>query len=119
MPLVSLECQMTQVSDLSPLLGMPLERLTCFDTQVADLSPLAGAPLKHLEINTTPVTDLTPLAGMELETIGFTPKSITKGMEIVREMRSLKEVVPSQSPSPGVRYAPAEFWRRYDAGEFR
>jgi hypothetical protein len=39
-------------------------------------------------------------------------------MEIRRGVQSLRLVVLSPL-QPVVEYSPAEFWRRYDAGEFR
>lgn len=120
MPLTTLECSETPVSDLSPLQGMPLETLGCFNTGVSDLSPLRGAPLTGLQFSNTPVCDLSPLSGMNLKKIGFTPKSITKGMEVLRQMKGLTMVTLTWSrEAPGASCTPAEFWKRYDAGEFR
>ena len=59
-------------------------------------------------------TDLTPLDGMNLKFLAFTPRSIAKGIEVIRNMKN-----PSH---PGTRYQEfipaAEFRHRYDAGEF-
>ncbi len=72
-------------------------------------------PLEVLDIRSTAVTDLTPLEGMSLRYLGFTPHSITKGLDVVRRMRTLTSIVatPSWDPIPA-----EEFWQRYDAGEF-
>ena len=43
-------------------------------------------------INHTAVTDLTPLRDMQLKEMYFTPKNITKGMEILKEMKSLDSI---------------------------
>ncbi len=66
LPMKSLVCNDTQVSDLSPLKGMQLTELSCFHTQVADLSPLAGMPLSKLQCGDSKVTELKPLQGMPL-----------------------------------------------------
>jgi hypothetical protein len=58
---------------------------------------------------------VTPLQGMPLEMISLTPKNITRGLDILRDMKSLKSI--------GLRYnqrwPAAEFWQRYDKGEFK
>jgi len=59
----------TQVSDLTPLVGMPLEELWLYDTQVIDLTPLADTSLRRLYLNGTQVSDLTPLSGMPLKVL--------------------------------------------------
>ena len=53
MKLTYLDCNNTQVGDLSPLKGMPLTVVLCGTTRVADLSPLKGMPLTHLNCGTT------------------------------------------------------------------
>jgi hypothetical protein len=40
----------------------------------------------------TGLTDLTPLQGMPLEDIRLTPNSITRGLDILRDMKSLKTI---------------------------
>ncbi|MDA1055621.1 MAG: hypothetical protein O3C40_34940 [Planctomycetota bacterium] len=59
--LTELNCQHTQVFDLSPLKGMPLINLLANDTQVSDLSALKGMPLKSLILTTTLIADLSSL----------------------------------------------------------
>jgi Leucine-rich repeat (LRR) protein len=81
-----------RVSDLSPLRGKKLKELVIDGTQVRDLTPVSGMPLKMLYMYNTPVTDVRPLEGMELEELGFTRRPETP---------------------------PAEFWKKYDAGEFK
>ncbi len=138
MPLEKLDCGFTRVADLSPLKGMPLELLNCDScTLVADLSPLKGMPLRHLGISRTNVTDLaplkgmvtlkrlgladtgrltdlSPLIGMQLDDISLTPKNITQGLDILRAMKSLKIIAIGGAFLPA-----AEFWERYDKGEFK
>ncbi len=71
-------------------------------------------PLKKLSIHKTGVTDLRPLQGMELEEIHLTPRNIIHGLDILRDMQSLKTI--------GIDYTQAwpaaEFWERHDKGEF-
>ena len=114
MPLTSLICYPTQVSDLSPLKGMPLTTLACEGSQISDLSPLQGMPLKYLRCGNTQVSDLSPLEGMNLTSISITSKNITKGLDILRRMKSLKGI--NDAPTPHL--PPDEFWKKYDAGEF-
>ncbi len=102
------------VHDLTPLRGMPLNDLDVDGTRANDLTPLKGAPLTRLAIPST-VSDLTPLDGMRLEHIAFAPNRIRKGLEVLRTMKSLKKLDVSGGPS----LSPGEFWKRYDAGEFK
>ncbi|QDU23598.1 protein kinase domain-containing protein [Urbifossiella limnaea] len=117
MPLQRLDMGGTKTSDLTPLKGMPLKTLKIYRTQIQDLTPLQGMPLKSLSMYESSVTDLSPLKGMQLEDIRLTPKNITQGLDILRDMKSLKTI--------GIHYFPekiwpaAEFWERYDKGEFK
>jgi hypothetical protein len=52
---------------------------------------------------------------MKLGTLGFTPASVSRGMDTIRNMSSLQKFGVEGS---GVTYAPEEFWKKYDAGEF-
>jgi hypothetical protein len=72
-------------------------------------------PLKDLWICGTDITDLTPLQGMRLEDIRLTPKNITRGLDTLRDMKSLKTIGIDSYPS----WPAAEFWERYDKGEFK
>jgi serine/threonine protein kinase len=86
-------------------------------TQMGDagLAQFKGMPLKALAINNTGITDLTPLHGMSLEAIFLTPKNITRGLDILRHMKSLKTI----GIDPVRAWPAAEFWKRYDKGEFK
>ena len=135
MPLTILSCTHSLVSDLSPLRGMPLKRtgmwlyasiqphtaqgipLTYLGVQhtlVSDLSPLKGIPLTKLDCDNTQVFDLSVVRGMALEAATLTPRNITKGLEVIRQMKSITML--------GIEWTnmlPAEeFWRKYDAGDF-
>jgi hypothetical protein len=115
MPLMALKVGNTKVSDLSPINSLSLTDLECHRTQVSDLSPVRGAKLTRLFIFDAPITDLSPLEGMNLLELHFTPSRITTGIELLRKMASLQSISTS---SQGGVYSPAEFWRKYDAGEF-
>jgi serine/threonine protein kinase/formylglycine-generating enzyme required for sulfatase activity len=106
--------QGNQVSDLSPLAGLKLTDLIMFDEQITDLTPLKGLPLSRLIIHGTGVTDLRPLQGMPLVEIRLNPKNITEGLDILRELKSLQAIGIDGTTS----WPPAEFWERYDKGEF-
>jgi hypothetical protein len=71
-----------------------------------------------LNIAGTKVTDLTPLKGRNLTRLIFTPENITKGIEIVRDMESLRELDTSFEGDTPTAMRPADFWSQYDAGEF-
>ena len=114
MPLTFFGCDGTNVSDLSPLAGMPLQELWCGSASVSDLAPLKEMPLRILACNRTHVSNLSPLQGMNIEQIYLTPPAITKGMDAIRQMKSLTAI----GITGGQKWPPAEFWKKYDAGEF-
>ncbi len=108
---------LTELVSLEPLNGLPLTHLYLGGcNQVRDLSPLKGMPLKRLFISSTGVADLSPLKDMPLEGIRLTPRNITKGLEILRDMKSLKTVSAGDATQA---WSAAEFWERYDKGEFK
>ena len=74
---------------------MDVSKLTSVDitsTGITDISALSGAPLKELYMGPTGIADLTPLTGMQIEVLYFFPYSVTKGIEVVREMKSIKKI---------------------------
>ncbi|HEX3658087.1 MAG TPA: serine/threonine-protein kinase [Pirellulales bacterium] len=113
MRLNSLNCVGTKIADISILRGMPLTQVHGLGSQVSELSPLRGAPLMKLNCVGTVVTDLSPLTGMSLTEISFTPQNIVKGLDIIRQMKSLKTI-----GGPGEYLPAAEFWKKYDAGDY-
>jgi serine/threonine protein kinase/Leucine-rich repeat (LRR) protein len=143
MKLTSLHCGGAKVSDLSPLHGMPLTSLNCSHTKVSDASLasikdckdltvliLAGTQvsdaglthlnalknLKRLELQGTKVSSLLPLKDMSLDEIRLTPRNITnQGLAILRKMKSLKSIGTEWNKV----WPAAEFWARYDKGEFK
>jgi eukaryotic-like serine/threonine-protein kinase len=99
----------TEARDFSPLKGAPLKDLNLSVSAVTDLSFVKGMPLKSLDVSVTGegrITDLTPLEGMQLEKLVFEADTVTKGMEILRGMKSLKQI----NGQP-----PEEFWLEYGA----
>lgn len=110
-PVQSLWLNNTPVRDISPLTGCRLISLTLEGTRVADLKPLMKmTSLKRLHIGGAPVSDLTPLKDLKLERLVFTPGTVTKGLNVTRNMKSLKEV----GSTLDVLMPPGEFWSRYD-----
>ena len=61
---------------------------------------------------------LTPLAGMTLQSINFTPKNITKGIEIVRGMKTVEHLSVNDAHN-SEKIKRDDFWKRYGAGEFK
>ena len=51
---------------------------------------------------------------MNLVNIVITPQSITKGLDIIRHMKSIRFI----GVTADAKLSPAEFWKKYDAGEF-
>jgi hypothetical protein len=52
---------------------------------------------------------------MKLTELHFTPRSVTKGIDVIRQMKSLHTIGIGASTG----WEPAEFWRKYDAGDFK
>ncbi len=116
MPLNSLWLNRAPVKDIRPLAGSPLVSLTLEGTRVDDLSPLADIrSLQRLHIGDTPVTDLRPLKNLTLTRLIFTPRRIAKGLKIVREMQSLRELGATLEQ----KMPPAQFWSLWDAGKIK
>jgi serine/threonine protein kinase len=117
MKLTELILEACPVRDLTPLKDMPLTALSLYNCgMVKDLKPLKDMPLIKLELALCgPVADLTPLQGMSLIEVSLTPRFITKGMEVLRQMKSLKAI----GTGLGNKLPPEEFWKRYGAGEFK
>lgn len=139
LPLTQLNLLESRVADLTPLAGMPLESLWLNDTPVTDLKPLAECPLvsltlhrtavndisiarqwptlQRLHLGETSVSDLRPLEGLRLTRLIVTPKNIQHGWDVIRNMSTLTELdIEFREPQ---RWSPEEFWKRFDAGEFR
>ncbi len=108
MPLKMLWLNNTPVTDIAALKNCPLVSLTLEGTHVSDLSPLSTcSSLKRLHIAKTKVTTLFPLKGLQLERLIFTSASITEGLDVAREMESLKEIGSTLDR----RMPPSRFWK--------
>jgi hypothetical protein len=112
----------TQVSDAGLIHFKECKALTQLflpGTKVGDagLAHVKDMPLRVLWIYDTGITDLTPLQGMPLEDIRLTPKNITRGLDILRDMKGLKTIGISWESDKA--WSAAEFWERYDKGEFK
>ena len=82
--------------------------------QVQDLTPLQGMPLTELRLyQCNGLQDITPLRSMRLTRLSFPARKITKGIDIIRRMETLNSIAGEM-----LWYPPAEFWKKYDAGEF-
>ena len=101
----------TGATNLEALRGLAIESLQLFACgHLRDLSPLRDLPLKRLEIHQTQTPDVSGLAGLKLEYLQFDPRTVAKGMEALRAMTSLGSIGGNTAK---------DFWRRYDAGEFK
>lgn len=119
-PLRGMPCKKLSIYDcynvesLEPLRGMPCVELNLYKGgKITDLEPLRGMPLQLLNLDGSGAKDLTPLADLPLRTITFNLGRIEKGLEALRGIKTLTQI----SPGGGLLSA-AEFWKRYDAGEF-
>lgn len=116
MPLESLWLNGTSVTDISPLSECPLVSLTLEGTKVSDLSALSGiTSLQRLHIAGTPVTDLTPLKDLRLTRLIFSPATVTKGLDIIREMATITELGTTFDR----QMQPEQFWALYDQGKLK
>ncbi len=118
LPLQTLWIPRTPVTDLSPLKGKSLLSLDIEATAVDNIEALAGmTSLKRLNIALTPITDVSPLKGLKLERITVTPETVTTGMEVLRDMPSLGQILTTMAGES--RQTSAEFWQKYDAGVWK
>ena len=111
MPLKMLWLNNTEVADIAPISACPLISLTLAGTAVADVSPLANHPtLQRLHIGSTKVRDLSSLGGVKLVRLIFTPSDITNGLDVARDMTTLKELgMTLEGLMP-----PEKFWALHD-----
>ena len=116
MPLGFFEFDTTPVSDISVLREMPLNIVYFSKTKVADLTPLSGSgkTLKTVGFSETRVSDLSPLAGLQITHLIFTPKNITQGIDVIRNMKTIERF----GTYGWEDISPTDFWKKYDNGEF-
>ena len=118
MDLGTLWLRETPVTDLAPIKDLSLVSLDIQGSQIADLSPLAKmTSLKRLNIADCPITDLSPLKELSLTRLIFTPSRIEQGIDVARNMPSLREVDTTFEGQARAK-SPAEFWKLYDEGAF-
>lgn len=110
MPLRDLNISNTPVKNVCPLAKLPLYKLCLSQTKVNDISPLVGVPLRDLYLDETDVQDLSPLKGMSLKVISFDLEKVHKGIEVIREMKTLTLI-------NGIR--PLRFWSNYEQEKVR
>jgi hypothetical protein len=136
MPCTELRLTGQGITSLEPLRGMPCQKLSIYDCphvesleslrgmpcvdlnlyrggKITDLDPLRGMPLQVLSLEGCGAKDLTPLADLPLRTITFGLGRIEKGLEALRGIKTLTQIYSEHG-----RLSAAEFWKRYDAGEF-
>jgi len=112
--LKSLHLVDTLITDVTPLEGLKLNSLSLASSGITDISPIKEMKLSILNLRNSGVTDVSALTGSKLSAIYFTPKNITNGIDILRNMTSL-EFIGTNYRS---RIPPADFWVKYDAGEY-
>ena len=129
LPVIHLECDFSQLSDLSPLKNVPfLTTLWCRKTKVADLAPLRGIPLRSLVIDSTLVRDLSPLGGMPLRNLSCYGTKVTDLSPLKAcPLKSIRcdfvpnrdtDVLRSIKTLETINGLPvAEFWKRVEAGK--
>ena len=86
--------------------------------ELRGLEPIKAMPLTTLHIVESGVRDLTPLNGMTLTEIFLTPKNIKSGMQVLRQMKSLRVIGNGLVFEDKAKFSPDQFWKKYDAGEF-
>ena len=119
MPLTSLHLEgCCEIKDLTPLQGMKLTTLNLvycrgcsgLDAAAGDAAHVAG---RSGLCGTRPVA----LARDDPDGDRVRPQSITQGMNVLRSMTTLKSI--SVGAERRERLTPEDFWKRYDAGEFK
>jgi len=117
LPLQTLWMPGTKITDVAALAGKSMVSLDIEGTAVSTLDPLATmSSLKRLNIVNTQITDLTPLKDLQLERIAFTPQSIITGIDVLRNMPRLSQILTTMEGNP--QQSATEFWQKYDAGVY-
>jgi hypothetical protein len=110
----------TSVGNIEGLRQMPLlETLSLPGTRVTDLSSLAySRRLRQLDISTLDPANLRQLVALPLDTLVLSPENITDtaGLQALRLHRTLRVL---RSPSDPENQRAFDFWRRFDAGEYK
>jgi hypothetical protein len=112
-PLRELVLSYTKVTDFSLIAAFPLEVFACEGLNFRDLGLLKNAQLRELFIAGSAVTDMTPVLGMKLQTVSLMPKVVTKGLDGIRNMKTIMSVGQHSSEL----MPPEEFWKKFDANQ--
>ncbi|MFM2090245.1 MAG: Serine/threonine-protein kinase PknB [Planctomycetota bacterium] len=112
MPLTFLDLSATPVTDLRPLGGRPLATLSLDDTPVTDLRPLAMSPLRELRLSAVAVADAAPLKDLPLERLVIDPARVGKGLDALRDKKTLRQIATAWEGSWGRALSPQDFWAR-------
>jgi len=111
LPLETLELGVEGMRDISMLKGMKLKCLKLGRSPVRDISVLDGMPLEvFVSVSNPDLTDIRPLRNAPLRSVILTVQAVTQGMGDLRKISTLTTIND---------LAAAEFWKKYDAGEFR
>ncbi len=117
--LQSLSLKSTRVADITPVRNMPvLTTLDISGSAVADLNPLAACRKLHsLDIGTLAVQSVRGLAFLPLVRLTFNPEMVSD-RESLKVLRSLRTLRVLRKPGDPDDQTTAEFWRRFDAGDY-
>jgi serine/threonine protein kinase len=118
MPLRELRMgQLRTITDLTPLEGLKLDVLHIEQcSHIRDLTPLQGMRLTELSMIACGATDVTPVASQPLRTLFLSPRLIKRGMDELRQSKTLKTI--GVDVIAKTQWPAAEFWQLYDAGKF-
>lgn len=109
----------SSVAEVTFVRGMPLlESLDISNTGVADLNPLGACRrVRSLDISRLSATNLRALLFVPLERLTLSPMLVADraGLESLRGHRTLRVLRTPDDPDD---QPAAEFWRRFDSGEY-
>lgn len=106
-----------RATDLRALQGMPIETLLVSSDSPVDYSVIASlSSLKDVRLGAPSVSDYSFLKGKHIQSLEIAPKHIRNpdDAKILRNLQFLNEIRVLNKP-----YPVADFWKRYDAGEFK
>jgi len=112
-PMRELILSYSKVVDFTPISAFPLEVLAVEGLNFRDLSLLKSAQLRVLSIAGTAVTDVTPVLNMKIQTLSLSPKVITKGIDGIRNMKTIMSIGQHSSEL----MPPEDFWKKFDANQ--
>ncbi|MEO6845611.1 MAG: protein kinase [Chthoniobacterales bacterium] len=107
----------TPVSDLSPLRGKRLKEVSVCGTAVTDIAPIAQNYLRVLDITDAPIKTLAPLRMSLLETLILSLQQI-QNPDLISSLKGIKSLKVIRTVDDPIDQSSADFWKRYNAGEF-